>query len=434
MGKKILDSKLLYIFLSIILAIALWFYVTTLDGNEDTKTIYNIPISFTGIDILEERNLMITSTTPTATVRVRATPTVLWRLTDETIRLTVNVSQITEASEYTLAYTASLPTGVSQSEVEFVSGQSGNVTFTVSRFTSREVEVRGKFVGTVAEGFLPGDDDEFLFAPKTITVNGQANLVNQVDHVLVTVNGDRLSDTVYSSLPYQLIGVDGNPIEGLDVTCSEESIYVTYPIWATKEIELDVKFVTGGGVSENTIEYVMSTDRITVAGTKDAIAGITDGSITVATINLATVNDGDELTYTIPLADELRNISGVTTVTVSIDLPPNLVTKTVDVTEINYINLPEGWTAQIITQLLPVEVRGISMLMSELTADNLRVVADLKDITLVEGQYTVPVKIYLDSVGTAEQIGIMGTEYKVVVSISEGVAAPAGNEGDQNGQ
>lgn len=420
MGKKILDSKALYIVLSIILSVALWFYVTSMDDNLSTKSIRNIPVTFTGVDILEERNLMITSSTPTATVEVRAAPTVLWKLTNETIRLTVNVSQITEASEYTLAYTANLPSGVSQSEVEFISGQTGNVTFTVSRFTSREVEVRGKFVGTAAEGYLPGDEDEFIFAPKTITVNGQANLVNQVDHVLVTVTGDKLSDTVYSSLPYQLIGVDGNPIEGLDVTCSEDSIYVTYPIWATKEIDLDVKFVTGGGVSENTIDYELSTGRITVAGTKDAVASIADGSITVATINLATVNDGDELVYTIPLADELRNLSGVTTLTVTIDLPPNLVTKTIDVTEINWINLPEGWTPQIITQLLPVEVRGISTLMSDLTADNLRVVADLKDIALVEGQHTVPVKIYLDSVGTAEQIGVMGTDYKVVVSITEG--------------
>ena len=39
MGKKILDSKILYIFLSVLIAIALWFYVTSLDGNEDSKPI-----------------------------------------------------------------------------------------------------------------------------------------------------------------------------------------------------------------------------------------------------------------------------------------------------------------------------------------------------------------------------------------------------------
>ncbi len=419
MGKKILDSKILYIVLSVILSISLWFYVTSLDDNLSTKPIKNIPITFTGVDILEERNLMITSTPPTATVEVRATPTVLWKLTDESIRLTVNVSQITEASEYTLAYTASLPSGVSQSDVEFISGQTGNVTFTVSRFTSREVEIRGKFVGTVGENYLPGGEDEFIFAPKKITVSGQANLVNQVDHVLVTIDGDKLTDTVNGEYPYQLIGVDGTPIENLDVSCSDEVIYVTYPIWATKEIGLEVNFITGGGVSENTINYTMTTDRITVAGTKEAIESITEGSITLATINLANVEDGDELVYTIPLADELINLSNVTEVTVTIDLPSNLSTKTIYVTDINWIGLPQGWNAQLVTQVLPIEIRGRTHLLADLTEANIRVVVDLKDINLVAGQYSMPVRIYLDSIGTAEQVGVMGTDHKVVVSISE---------------
>ena len=127
MGKKILDSKALYIFLSIVLAIAIWFYVTSQDGNQSTKTIRNIPVTFSGLDILEERGLMIVGATPTASVEVKATPTVLAKLDDKTLTLTVNVSQITEASHYTLAYTASLPSGVSQDKVEFISGANSSV-------------------------------------------------------------------------------------------------------------------------------------------------------------------------------------------------------------------------------------------------------------------------------------------------------------------
>lgn len=420
MGKKILDSKALYVVLSVILAVALWFYVTSLDGNYDTKTIHNIPVTFAGTDILEARGLMIVGSTPTASVQVRATPLVLAKLTDDTITLTVNVSQITEASEYTLAYTASLPNGVSQSQAEFVSGGTGNITFTVVRYTSREVPIYGQFTGNAAEGYIPGDEDEFIFAPKTLTISGQADLVNQVDHVLVTLSGEDLTEDISGDYPYQLIGVNDQPLEGLDVVCSEETIYVTYPIWATAEIDLNIKFIAGGGVTEDTVRYTMSTDRITVAGSKNAIASITDNTITLATINLAAVNDGDELRYTIPLADELRNLSGVTEVTVTIGLDPNLVTQTVEVTEINCINLPEGWRASVVTQVLPVSVRGSEALMDELTVDNLRVVADLSDINLAPGQYTVPVEIYLNSTGTAGQIGVVGTDYRVVVSISKG--------------
>ncbi len=421
MGKKILDSKILYILLSVILAIALWFYVTAQDGNEEAKPIRNIPITVIGEDILAERNLMITSTIPTATVTVKAKPSVLWKLTENSIRLTVNVSQITEASEYTLAYTAVLPSGVSQSDVQFVSGQSGNVTFTVSRFVSREVEIRGKFTGTVAEGYLAGDEDEFIFAPRTLTISGQANLVNQVDHVLVSVGGENHNKNISGSYPYQLIGVSGEPLTDLDVECSDETIYVTYPIYSTATIMLDVNFVTGGGVSKEDIRYTLSSEYITVAGTKEAVAAVAGQSITLATINLGDIEEDTELTYTIPLANELINLSGITEVTVTIDLPADLITKTLQVTEFGFLEVPEGWTAAAITQVLPVEVRGRASLINTLTAESLRVVADLKDIPPVVGQYTVPVKIYLNSIGSANDVGIMGTEFKITITLSEGV-------------
>lgn len=363
---------------------------------------------------------MITSSVPTASVRVKAKPSVLWKLTDSSIRLTVNVSQITEASEYTLAYTAVLPSGVSQNDVQFVSGQSGNVTFTVSRFVSREVEIRGKFTGTVAEGYLAGDEDEFIFAPKKLTISGQANLVNQVDHVLVSVGGENHNKNISGSYPYQLIGVSGEPLTDLAVECSEETIYVTYPIYATATIMLDVHFVTGGGISEEDIYYTLSSDHITVAGTEEAIAAVAGQTITLATINLGDIEEDTNLTFAIPLADELINLSGRTEVDVTIDLPADLTTRTLLVTEFGFLGVPDGWTAAAITQVLPIEVRGRASLVNLLTADSVRVVADLKDIPQVAGQYTVPARVFLNSTGSANDIGIMGTEFKVTITLSEG--------------
>lgn len=419
MGKKIFDNKILHIILAVIISVALWVYVTSLDGNEEEKTIHNIPITFVGEDVLEERGLMIVGNTPTATIKVSAAPNIVVKLNNENLSLRVNVSQITEASEYTLAYTVHLPTGISQSDVNIINGSTGNVSFTVARFSSRQVDVYCAFEGTVAPGFLAGEESEAILADKTITISGESNLVNQVDHALVTVRGENVSDTISGEFPLQLIGVDGAELYGLNVECSADSVFVTYPVLETAEIDLDVKFVTGGGVSEDTIRYTLSTDRIVVAGTKDAIAGIADGSITLATINLSTVMDGDELTYTIPLADELRNISGITEVTITLDLPDDLASSTFDVTEFSHIYLAEGWNAEFLTEQLSIEIRGKESLLTELTADSIRVVADLSHISLAPGQYNVPVKIYIDSTGTSEEIGVMGTEYRVVVQITE---------------
>lgn len=423
MGKKILDSKALYIILSVVISVVLWFYVINLDGNEKTQPIRNIPITFVGLEELEDRGLMIVGDPPTASITVTATPAVLAKLTNDSVRLVVDLTttSIERAAEYTLAYTVSLPAGVSRSQVQFPNGDTGNVTFTVAEYREREVEIRGKFIGTAAEGYLPGDESDFIFTPGTMTISGQAELVNQVSYVLVTIDGKNLTDTVSGDYAYQLIGASGTPLEDLDVECSSETVHTTFPILATAEVSLTLELKAGGGVSADEVRYTLSTDKITVAGSKNAVAAITaEGAIKLATIDLATVHDGEQLTLPIPLTDELTNISGINEVTVTIELPSDLVTETFQVTDINYINPPSGWRIDVITQEMTVEIRGKRSLMDDVTAGSIRVVADLQEINLAAGQYSVTATVYLDSVGTMDQIGVVGTGYKVVVSMQRG--------------
>ena len=418
MGKKILDSKALYVALSIVIAITMWFYVTSMDGNQRSHAINNIPITFVGEEQLTSRGLMIAGDPPTASITVKATPAVLAKLTDSSVQLMVDVSTINKAGEYTLAYTVKLPTNVSSSQVQYVRGETGNVTFTVAEYRQREIELRGKFVGTTAEGYLAGDQEDFVFTPAKITISGQAELVNQVAYAEVVVDGDNLSETVRGNYPYQFIGASGDVISNLDVECSAETVQTTFPILATAEVPLEVKLVEGGGVSLDQVKYTMSAETLTVGGTKTAVeALLTEGSIELGTIDLGTVHDGDEIVFDVALTDELSNISGINQVTVTIDLDDSLKSKTVEATNITCISAPDGWTGKPLTQMLKVEIRGSQELLDAVTGDNVRVVADLKDINQAAGQYTVTANVYLDSVGTRDQIDVVGRDYKIVVSL-----------------
>lgn len=421
MGKKILDSKILYIFLSVLIAIALWFYVTSLDGNEDSKLITNIPVTFVGEETLEQRGLMIVGDPPRVSVRVSAAPMVLARLDNQSLQVTMDVSQITEASQYTLAYTVALPAGVNSSQVQFLSGQTGNVTFTVARYTSRQIEIQGQFVGTAAEGYLPGSSDDFVFSPTTLTVSGQADLVNQIAYVRVTVDGEDLTESINGDYPYEFIGIDGEPLEDLDVEVDSETIHVSFPIYAMAEIPLQVTLVAGGGASSSNASYELSEDTILVAGSSQAVAAIQEeGGLTIAAIDLATVRDGDQLKLSIPLADELTNISGFTEVTVTIHIDNGLETRTIETSNIDYINCPSGWRARVLTQVLNVEIRGTPELVESVIEENVIVSVDLSTIHEAAGQYSVAATVYLNSVGTVDQIGVMNNGYEVVVELSRG--------------
>ena len=418
MGKKILDSKALYVVLSIAIAVVMWFYVTSMDGNQASKPIRNITITFSGEEQLESNGLMIAGDAPTANITVKAKPAVLAQLTDKTVELVVDVAAIERAGDYTLAYTVKLPGNISASQVQIINEGTGNVSFTVAEYRQREIELRGKFEGTTAEGYLAGDQEDFVFSPNKITISGQAELVNQVSYAEVVVTGDNLSDTVRGDFPYRFIGASGDVIDNLNVECSVATVHTTFPILATADIPLEVELVEGGGVSLDQVKCTLSQESLTVAGSKTAVEAIqSEGSIVLGTIDLGTVHDGDVITFDIALTDELTNISGVTQVTATLDLDDSLKSKTVEVTNIDCISPPDGWAAKALTQMVEVEVRGSQKLLDAVTPDKIRVVADLKDINQAAGQYTVTANVYLDSVGTRDQIDVVGRDYKIVVSL-----------------
>lgn len=418
MGKKILDSKALYVVLSIAIAVVMWFYVTSMDGNQASKPIRNITITFSGEEQLESNGLMIAGDAPSANITVKAKPAVLAQLTDKTVELVVDVAAIERAGDYTLAYTVKLPSNISASQVQIINEETGNVSFTVAEYRQREIELRGKFEGTTAEGYLAGDQEDFVFSPNKITISGQAELVNQVSYAEVVVTGENLSENVRGDFPYRFIGASGDVIDNLDVECSVATVHTTFPILATADIPLKVELVAGGGVSLDQVTCTLSQESLTVAGSKTAVEAIqSEGSIVLGTIDLGTVHDGDVITFDIALTDELTNISGVTQVTATLDLDDSLKSKTVEVTNIDCISPPDGWAAKALTQMVEVEVRGSQELLDAVTPDKIRVVADLKDINQAAGQYTVTANVYLDSVGTRDQIDVVGRDYKIVVSL-----------------
>lgn len=418
MGKKILDSKALYVVLSIAIAVVMWFYVTSMDGNQASKPIRNITITFSGEEQLESNGLMIAGDAPSANITVKAKPAVLAQLTDKTVELVVDVATIERAGDYTLAYTVKLPSNISASQVQIINEGTGNVSFAVAEYRQREIELRGKFEGTTAEGYLAGDQEDFVFSPNKITISGQAELVNQVSYAEVVVTGENLSENVRGDFPYRFIGASGDVIDNLDVECSVATVHTTFPILATADIPLKVDLVEGGGVALDQVTCTLSQESLTVAGSKTAVEAIqSEGSIVLGTIDLGTVHDGDVITFDVALTDELTNISGVTQVTATLDLDDSLKSKTVEVTNIDCISPPDGWAAKALTQMVEVEVRGSQELLDAVTPDKIRVVADLKDINQAAGQYTVTANVYLDSVGTRDQIDVVGRDYKIVVSL-----------------
>ena len=439
MGKKILDSKILYMVISVLLTLGLWCYVSANDGTPQDDVYRNVPVVFDGLDVLTGRELMIVNTNVTTNITIRATPTIHAKLREGAINgdltVTAKVSGISEEGSHSVAYIVNPPANVSTGDMNLISTTRGNVvTIDVARFLSRRIPLEGVFKGSVAEGYLAGSADDFSFSPSEIVISGRAEYVNQVHHALITLSTENLTETVREEYPFQLIGANGDELKDLNVTCDVDTVYTTFPIRAVAELPLKIVLTPGGGLGENDVSVELSTvDSIIVAGSKDAVAAlVSEGGITLGKVDLASIRDGDERTFSVPLEEGLENLSGVSEIKATFTINKQVVSQTFAVTNIQTINEPEGWTVELVTKELPVEIRGTRRLMDELIEENIRVVVDLQNINLAAGQQTVTASIALASSGSKSDIGEMapaaGSNYTVVIRLAPAEENPPAEE------
>ncbi len=412
MGKKILDSKLLYALLAIAIAVGIWVYVAVVENPDGKIDITGIPITFLNEETLAENGLMISDgRSQQVTLRVEGSWSTLAKLDQEKERISlfVDVGQIIAPGEQHMTYTVSLPSGYSNVTVR--NRNPGSVDFTVSRILKKEIEVRGIFTGTLADGYMK---DEFRIQPEKITVSGLEEQVKQISHALVTVEGEKLTDTVTGEMEFALISVQNKQLRDLDVTCSAQSVSVTMPVYQTADLPLTVKLIAGGGVpvTEEFVTCTIQPKSIAVSGSAKDLAACKE--IVLGEIDLADIVGGDTLQMEIPLDSALVNLSGVTTAQVTVVIR-GLETKTLKTDAIELVNVPRDRTARAVTQNVQVLLRGPADALAQVQPHHLRVVADLSQEGNATGRHTVTAEVYLDEI---PNVGMVGSDYKIVVDLS----------------
>lgn len=404
-------DKWLYMGFSVLIALILWMYVGKVVNPEVDGTVRSLPVTFVGQELLEERGLMITNgAEQTVTISVKGKRDVVNQLSSETVSVTVDVSSIAQAGTYTQAYqiTPSLTGTVASSSLIITDRHPLNVEFTVAKLAVRTVPVQGSFTGSVANGYQAG---EFTFSPASVEVRGEESVVNQIDYVQVVLDKTDLSETYSGDLPYTFVSFGGETLDGTDLSVSVPLIRTTLPVVQLKEVPLTVNILPGGGATADDVTYTISPQTIMVSGAADDLEPLKE--VSLGNLDLSKVLGSDVLTFPISLAAELSNVSGVSEATVTISMN-DLSTATLEVDNIELINIPAGCNAQSVTQSRQVQIRGEKAAVAAVTQSQLRIVADLSQAVAATGTQTVPVKVYLDG---RSDVGVVG-EYNIVVSIS----------------
>ena len=414
--KRLTDSRVFWMILSLFAASLLWMYVTTTEGVEVQKTLTGVKIEFLGADAMRASSDLIVTEQDRTSVNLTLSGTrrVLSKLTNSNVTATVNLNNVTADGRYSVSYDIAFPAGVNANEVTVVHTSSDVVNFYVDKLARKTVEVKGAFTGNTAEGYLA--DESMVFDPLVVAISGPKTVISKVDHAFVAITREEVDRTLSYSTTYSLVDANNNPVEDSSIQRETEEVTVTLNVLSTKEVPLDVTIIDGGGATRDANTRIEITpSSIMLAGDAAAIDSTT--KLILGTINLSTFATDFSATYTIIPPNGTENMTGVTEATVTVSIT-GVATKSFSVNPDNIIciNVPDGYDAENITQALNVTVRAPQEILDRISEVNLRAVADLSNLgTNASGVFTPTVEIKIDGFPEAGCVG----EYKIYITLKE---------------
>lgn len=400
---------------SLICSVIMWVYVASVETEEFKQTFRGVRVQLVGETLLRDsKNLVITDMdTSTVTVEVVGPRRVVGSLDSDQIYAQIDVSKLSRAAYTSQQYSVIFPDGTETGSLSVTRKTPETINFMVSSQTTKSVQVRGSFDGSIAEGFIA---ESVVFEPATITLSGPEAYLRNVDYAWVSFGKENVDSTYEVETGYTLMTADNIPASTTGISFSTDVVTATLPLLTVKDVSLGVNLIEGGGATAENTKVTIEPDTVSLAGDSKLLAGI--NKINLASIDLTDFTTSFSDTYVIPIDNELRNITGATEAKVTVEIV-GLETKNVKVTNISCINVTEGYVADILTKSLNVTLRGNPESLAQLKDENIRAVADLADMNESVGTYMPRVRIYVDGYTDVGAIKSGGTDYAVYIQIDK---------------
>jgi len=404
-----MKSKIILLLISLVVAFGMWFYVITVVSPDSEISINHVSVQSQGEKLLlEQSNLMVVTDMEDLEVDLvlNGNRTDLIKLSRSNITITVDVSKIDRAGKHEVTYDITLPGDIPSNAVSVQTRDPDRLTLVVENRV-RNPEIPLKLIYDKTQ--LPGNytmKESAMEYPEFITVSGPESVMKTVAYAEAKLDlENRQESYIDESIPNVLYDKEGEEIES-ELLTHDGAVLVTAPINYTRELPLKLQLKAGGGATEKdalvrffvpnaegNTELDEEITGITVSGSKHILDG--ESTLTLASIDLATVRDGDKLTFhmeELPLLKEegVNNESGITEIYAIITFP-HLKEREFDAMIISAEGVGEGLQANLAQKRISITVRGSAELIDELSVGDITVYVDLSGVT--EGKDAFPVKV-----------------------------------------
>lgn len=409
MENKRKSRRVINAILAVGLAVALWLYVINVENPTGAAKLRGLDVELQGTRELAEQGLMVTGISQDQIdLKVNGRKKTLMKLNSKNVTLYLDVSSIEEKGEWPLSCRTVFPSNVSGDSVTVANWDDLRLTVTVEEVETKQIPVRGSFVGVTATGFMAGKTETEL---KSVKVTGPVQLLDQLEHAQAQIGGESVSDTLQEEVELILIGNDGEPVDSKLLTLSEQTTQITVPVEEVVSIPLRVDIQESNELKETDVSWSMSPSYVHIV--KEEGQELPD-VLNLGAIDLSGVYDNAEFHMPIQLPEGSVgwNLPDYATVSLTVD---RYSSRMVPVQDIRLENIPEGLEAEQITDTIFVWGWGRTRQLTDLKGEQIFAVADLSEAEAAPGIQRVPVSVWVEG---ADGVEILGNHYTVALRLT----------------
>jgi len=392
-------NKSILVIFSLLAAVLIWVIANA--ATEVVVEVKDVPVEFLNAEtsFAEKGFMLLDGQESTIDLRLKMTRSTVFSLDTEKIRIVADLANVTSTGVQNLACRIIYPGKTSQNDVKMEAPTNLLVPIEVGELFRKQVEIRCKLNGNVADGYLAG---AVRVLPETLEVRGQQVDIMQVNYAQIELDVNSATSTIVALKNYTLYDFSDQPITSSRIHPVTDTIQVTVPVMGVKEIPLTVEFVETPGARLSSIDWSLDVENITLCGDDALLNTLTE--IKLDTLAIEDLRSAESRSYEIVIPEGLYNLSGIDTATLEI-VSNDIMTAPFVVSAFDYENLSSAQEVSIISTSRPVTLRGSRADITALTSEDLVAVADLRTVPTTDGIYTVPASI---RTSTGADVGIVG--------------------------
>ena len=377
MKKKIMNNLDLKI-LALLFSVILWLIVVNIDDPVKTVQFSGVEVQILNAEELEEQGKVyeILDNTGEITVTVKGRRSIVEDIAKENITAVADMKDLTTMDTLSIEVTSNKY----GNELDDIKSDKENVRLNIEDLKKVQKVIEVKVTGEPEDGYILG---ALTTTMNQIYLEGPESLINKISYAQAQINVDGVKANVSSSVPIKLYDALGKEISDERITMNMNTVSVNQEILMTKEVPVEYRI--GGkpaegyaltGVVETDVETVLIAGRKTVLDEVDSIV-IPESVLNVEGIqsNLEVrIKLQDYLPGNVILAQD--NMNGFTKINVEVQ-KETFVTISFNKTEVDVLNLPEGYSADVLAdgnyltnQETTLKVYGLASVLEEYEAEN----------------------------------------------------------------